>query len=313
MNEFQLIDAFTAAFPVPPSPLGPGDDCAVLPPTRTATCVTTDALVEGVHFTRRTFRFEDVGHKALAVNLSDLAAMGARPTWFLCALALPADVSAREVRALARGMAALAKAHGVALVGGNVTRALQLSVTVTAGGEVPTGRAPLLRSGARPGDVLYASGFLGDAAAGLHLLTERKAVPRALAGAQRRPSPHVAWALAAAPYASAAIDVSDGLVQDLGHVCRASGVGVDLEREALPLSPALRRAVSAEDAARFALSGGEDYVVVVAVPEGQAARFEAAMAAAGFDAHRLGRVSDVPGVRVDGRRFTGRGGFQHRR
>ncbi|MEW6430589.1 MAG: thiamine-phosphate kinase [Myxococcota bacterium] len=311
MNEFELIDAFVATFDAPPPPLGPGDDCAVLPPGRATICVTTDALVEGVHFTRRTFRFEDVGHKALAVNLSDLAAMGARPTWALCALGLPADVTARDVKALGRGMAALARVHRVALVGGNVTRSLQLTVTVTAAGEVPRGRRALLRSGARPGDVVYASGFLGDAALGLELLTARRPVPRALAQAQRRPAPHLAWALCAAPFASAAIDVSDGLVQDLGHVCRASRVGVDLDGEALPISPALRGAVSFERARRLALTGGEDYVVVATVPERRAEAFERAMARGGFDAHRLGRVSSVRGVRVDGRPHRGPGGFQH--
>lgn len=314
MNEFELIDAFVAAFDAPPAPFGPGDDCAVLPPARATTCVTTDALVEGVHFTRRHFRFEDVGHKALAVNLSDLAAMGARPTWALCALGLPDDVTARDVKAVARGMAALARVHGVSLVGGNVTRSRQLTVTVTVAGEVPSGRAPLLRSGARPGDVVYASGFLGDAAAGLHLSSTRaRHVPRALADAQRRPRPHLAWALAAAPYANAAIDVSDGLLQDLGHLCRASGVGADLDAEALPLSPALRAAVAPELARRFALTGGEDYVLLVTVAERRAEAFERAMARRRLDAWRLGRISSVGGLRVDGRPVHGALGFQHRR
>lgn len=314
MNEFELIDAFVAAFDVPPAPFGPGDDCAVLRPTRATACVTTDALVEGVHFTRRSFRFEDVGHKALAVNLSDLAAMGATPTWALCALGIPGDVTARDLKAVARGMAALARVHGVSLVGGNVTRALQLSVTVTVAGELPKGRAPLLRSGARPGDVVYASGCVGDAAAGLHLFTTRAThVPRALAQAQRRPAPHLAWAQAAAPYVSAAIDVSDGLLQDLGHVCRASGVGVDLDAEALPLSPALRAAVLPDAARRFALTGGEDYVLAVTVPERRAAAFERALARQRLDAWRLGRVSSVRGLRVDGLPVHGALGFQHRR
>ncbi|MEW5739682.1 MAG: thiamine-phosphate kinase [Myxococcota bacterium] len=312
MNEFELIDAFVAAFHPPPPPLGPGDDCAVLPPTKATTCVTTDAVVEGVHFTRRAFSFEDVGHKALAVNLSDLAAMGARPTWALCALGLPTDVTVTQLRAVARGMAALARLHEVQLLGGNVTRAKQLSLTLTLAGEIPRGRRPLLRSGAKPGDVLYTSGFLGDAAAALHLATRRKPVPRALALAQRRPAPHLAWAQAAAPFASAAIDVSDGLVQDLGHVCVASGVGADVEGEALPLSPSLRDALAPELARQLALTGGEDYVVLATVPERRAAAFERAMEQLRLDVHRLGRLSKVPGVRVDGLPFRGPGGFQHR-
>ncbi|GMU59713.1 MAG: thiamine-monophosphate kinase [Myxococcaceae bacterium] len=312
MNEFELIDAFVAAFHPPPPPLGPGDDCAVLPPARGLTCVTTDALVEGVHFTRRTFSFEDIGHKALAVNLSDLAAMGAEPQWALCALGLPGGVNAKELRAVARGMAALAKVHGVELLGGNVTRARELSLTLTVGGVVPHGRRPLLRSGARPGDVLYASGFLGDAAAALHLASHRRPVPHALALAQRRPSPHLAWSLAAAPFASSAVDVSDGLVQDLGHVCAASSAGADLGREALPLSPTLREAVPAPFAQRLALAGGEDYVLLVSVPARRATAFERALEKRRLDVHRIGRISEVPGVRVDGLPFRGPGGFQHR-
>jgi thiamine-monophosphate kinase len=313
MDEFELIDTFAAQFHPPPPPMGPGDDCAVLPPSRRGTCVTTDAVVEGVHFTRHTFSFEDIGHKALAVNLSDLAAMGARPTWLLCALGLPDDVTATDLRALAKGMAALAKAHRVHLVGGNVSRARQLTLTLTLAGEFPSGRKPLLRSGARPGDVLYASGFLGDAAAALVLRARHRPVPRALSLAQSRPAPHLAWALAAAPFGSAAIDVSDGLVQDLRHVCEASGVGADLEREALPLSPTLRRTMPPDEAIHLALTGGEDYVVLLTVPERRAVTFERAMERRRFDVHRLGRVSRVPGVRVDGRPFHGQGGFLHRR
>lgn len=314
MNEFQLIETFVAAFDAPPPPYGPGDDCAVLPAAPGALCVTTDALVEDVHFTRRTFSFEDVGHKALAVNLSDLAAMGAAPAWALCALGLPDDVGAREVRRLAAGMSALARVHGVKLVGGNVTRARRLSVTLTVGGRPPRRRRPLLRSGARAGDVVYASGTLGDAAAGLHLLSTRRARGfAALTLAQRRPSPHLAWALAAAPWATAAIDVSDGLLQDAGHLARASGVGVDVSTAALPLSEALRDAVPAHVARHYALSGGEDYVVLATVPRRRARAFEAAMSRARFEVYRVGVMTTAPGVRVDGLLARGTRGFQHRR
>jgi thiamine-monophosphate kinase len=147
----------------------------------------------------------------------------------------------------------------------------------------------------------------------VELFAAHRPVPRALALAQRRPAPHLAWALAAASFASAAIDVSDGLLQDLGHVCRASKVGADLEREALPLSDALRRAVSPERALHLALTGGEDYVVLVSVPERRAAAFERAMASARLDVHRVGRASKVPGVRVDGLPVRGPHGFQHLR
>lgn len=301
MDEFGLIDTFVSQFEVRPSPRGPGDDCAVLP-SQGPSCVTTDAVIEGVHFTRRSFSFEDVGHKALAVNLSDLAAMGARPGWFTVALGLPEDVGARELKKLGRGMSALAMLHGARLIGGNVTRALQLSVTVTLSGllEGP----PMLRSGGRAGDALYVSGPLGEAAAGL-------VHPRALGLAQRRPQPHVAFGRLAARHASAAIDVSDGLAQDLGHLCRASGVGAELSAAALPLSDGLLRVVGSRQAALpFALRGGEDYVLLVATSH--PARFEASMARAGFAAHRVGALIAGEGVHVDGVRLRGKLGFSHR-
>ncbi len=311
MNEFDLIAAFTAPFRCPPSPAGPGDDAAVLPPSRRPSCVTTDAVVEGVHFTRRAFRFEDVGHKALAVNLSDVAAMGGTPTWMTVALGLPEDVGAREVRQVARGMARLAHVHRVSLVGGNVTRALQLSLTVTVAGDLE-GPA-LLRSGGRPGDVLYLSGPVGDAAAGLEVLGA-KARGRAVASlvaAQRRPAPHLAFAQEARRFASAAIDVSDGLAQDLQHLCRASGVGASLSSGAVPMSAAAR-AWAGERALQLALRGGEDYVLLVAVPAAARSAFEAATQRAGLAAHALGELTKARGLRVDGRLLRGRLGFQHR-
>jgi thiamine-monophosphate kinase len=311
MDEFGLIERFTRAFPAPKAPLGPGDDAAVLGP-RPAEVVTVDALVEEVHFSRRTSSWEDVGHKALAVNLSDLAAMGAVPSWFLCALGLPRGLRGGQLDALAAGMARLAGVHGAQLVGGNVTRSSQLSVTITAAG---TARRPLLRSGGRPGDVLYASGHLGDAAAGLQLLQRQRAVGLAqhpLVQAQRRPAPHLAYGRLAAAHASAAIDVSDGLLQDLGHLARASGVAARLDSEGVPVSDALLAWAGSRAAAlELALRGGEDYVLVVAVSQARAARFERALRAAGLSALRLGSLARGEGVLLDGRRPRGRGGFQH--
>lgn len=319
VNEFALIDTFLSEFDVRPPPAGPGDDCAVIPPGRHATCVTTDALVDGVHFTRDTFSLEDVGHKALAVNLSDLAAMGAEPDWAVCALGLPRHVTPDDVRELGRGMSRLARAHGVRLVGGNVTRALELSVTLTVSGKLPRGRAPLLRSGTKPGDVLYVSGPLGLAAAGLDVLSRARTagghVPEsfsALARAQRRPAPHLAWALAAAPLVSAAIDVSDGLAQDLGHVCESSRVGAELTRASLPITAELEAwAGSRERAESTALTGGEDYVLLVAVAEKRVRAFEQRLERHGFTAFRVGLVTKGEQVTVDGAPLAGKTGFQH--
>ena len=169
-TELLLIDQFLAPFSKKGAcaVVGPGDDCAVLRRApKTELCVTTDALIEGVHFTKALFDDADVGHKALAVNLSDLAAMGAAPSWFVCSVACRARDAAR-VPGIARGMAALAARTGVELVGGNFSRAAELAIHITAAGVVPQGGA-LTRAGAKPGDLLYVSGTFGDAALALRL------------------------------------------------------------------------------------------------------------------------------------------------
>ncbi|MCP3100705.1 thiamine-phosphate kinase [Myxococcus sp. K15C18031901] len=306
-GEFDFIRRFLHHFPKARVPVGPGDDCAVLPPSRRPLCVTTDALVEDVHFTRAAFSPEDIGHKALAVNLSDLASMGATPRWFVCALALPRDFPARELSGLARGMAALARAHRVALVGGNFTSAREVSITITAAGELS--RAPLTRAGARPGDLLYVSGTLGDARLGLvHLRAGRRrgdAVRR-----QRRPEPRVALGRLAARYASAALDVSDGLAQDLGHLCVTSGVRAEVELGRLPLSAVVRRELGPEGA----LAGGEDYELLLAVPPRRGRAFERACGAAGHTVTRIGVFSEGNGWVIRdaaGRAVDRPGGFDH--
>lgn len=311
MNEFDLIARFLAAFRVQPPPRGPGDDAAVLPPAPTSV-VTCDAVIEGVHFLRSTSSLADIGHKALAVNLSDVASMGATPSWFVCALGLPPDVSPRDVDELSRGMAALARVHQVELVGGNVTRSPQLTVNITVAG---TARRPLLRSGARPGHHLYVSGYLGDAAAGLELLQKHAAVGRGqrqLLDAQRRPAPHLAFGRIAAEFASAAIDVSDGLVQDLGHVTDASRVGASLESAAIPMSDALlAHAGSRAKALGLALGGGEDYVLLIAVPPRRRVAFDRALDRGGLRALRIGVVTQGTGVLIDGHPPPRRAGFLH--
>ncbi|WP_224361648.1 thiamine-phosphate kinase [Hyalangium versicolor] len=283
-GEFSLIDQFLGAFPRARVPVGPGDDCAVLAPSRGSLCVTTDAVVEDVHFTRAHFSPEDIGHKALAVNLSDLAAMGATPRWFLCALALPKDFSERELLRVARGMSALAREHRIALVGGNFTSARELSITITAAGELQ--RPALTRGGGRPGDLLYVSGTLGDARLGLiQLQAGQRRGPAILR--QRRPVPRVALGRLASRFASAGMDVSDGLAQDLGHLCEASRVGAEVELTHLPMSRAVRVALGAEGA----LAGGEDYELLLAVPSGSTLAFERACARAGESVTCIGKLT----------------------
>jgi thiamine-monophosphate kinase len=301
-GEFELIDLFTRGLPADGEGviLGIGDDAAVLAPPRGERLVlSVDAVVEGVHF-RRGWAPEDVGWKALAVNISDLAAMGARPLWALVALATPRG---REPAWLARvglGLAACARRYGLAVVGGNVTRARGLSLTVTVAGAA--GR-PMTRAGARPGDVVLVSGTLGDAALGL-----AAGAAAALRARQRRPVPRVALGRALAGLATACIDVSDGLLQDLGHLCRASGVGASVRLAGLPLSPAYRAATRrARDPWAAALSGGEDYELVATVPP---RRLGAALGAARLSGTRLSAVGTV----VAGRevQVVGPGGGRYR-
>lgn len=294
-TEFQLIEAFTRAAPRGGAGvlLGIGDDCALLaPPRDEALVATVDAVVEGVHFDAR-FPPADVGWKALAVNVSDVASMGARPLWALCALALPRGADLRRVARIGAGLGRCAREHGVALAGGNVTASRDLALTVTVLGAVPR-RAALLRSGARPGDVVAVSGTLGDAALGLEPGAPRSALRR-----QRRPLPRVALGEALRGLATACIDLSDGLLQDLGHVCDASGCGAEVDLARLPLSRAFRVAAEGRpDPWALAVTGGEDYELCVAVPPRRWARALAAGNAAGAPLTAIGEFVPRRGVRA---------------
>jgi len=297
MTEFDLIDLFTRAAPRSGEGVrvGIGDDAAVLrPPSGEELVMTVDAVVEDVHFDRR-FRAEDVGWKALAVNLSDLAAMGARPLWALCALATPRRESPARIAAVGRGLAACAQAFGVALAGGNVTRARELALTVTVVGAARRGEA-LQRAGARPGDALLVSGTLGDAALG-----RRPGASRELVARQRRPVPRLALGRALLGIAHAAIDVSDGLLQDLGHLCEASRVGAAVRVDALPLSPAYRRSsqrLAPGRAYDAALAGGEDYELLVAVPPRRERRARDVARKVGIPLTAIGVVTRGGGLKV---------------
>ncbi|OJT19571.1 thiamine-phosphate kinase [Archangium sp. Cb G35] len=308
-GEFSLIELFLSHFPRARVPVGPGDDCAVLAPSKGAQCITTDAVVEDVHFKRAWYSPEDIGHKALAVNLSDLASMGAVPRWFVCALALPRDFPSRALTGIAKGMSALAREHAIALVGGNFTSARELSITLTAAGELLPGTAPIIRAGGRPGDVLYISGTLGDARLGLQQLLAGTRRSAAILR-QKRPVPRVALGLIAARFASAGLDVSDGLAQDLGHLCTASRVSAELELDRLPLSRAVRASLGSEGA----LAGGEDYELLLAVPPERTQAFERACLRGKEPITRIGRlIRGGPGHIRDaaGRSLRLPAGFDH--
>lgn len=275
LSEFELIDRFfrDCGAVRPDVPLGVGDDAALIECAAGRHLVAAvDTLVEAVHFPAGS-PADSVGHRALAVNLSDVAAMGAEPAWALLALTLP-KADERWLAEFARGFAELARRFDVALVGGDTTSG-PLTVTVTILGTVERGTA-LLRSGGSPGDALFVSGAPGEAAAGLaidesRLETTDARAARALRDRFLYPSPRIALGRRLRGYASACIDVSDGLLADARKLAQASGCGVELDYAALPVSPALAAAAGAERAHEFALAGGDDYELVFAVPPARVA------------------------------------------
>ncbi len=263
--------------------LGIGDDAAVIDATSPMVAA-HDMLVEGVHFTRTTCSFADLGHKALAVNLSDLAAMGATPVAALVGLGLPADVGPDDVRTLYAAMEKLAERHGVTIAGGDVTSSPTTIIGVTALGRMRPGRAPVLRSGAQTGDVVCVTGALGGSAAGLRvlqnpaLMSSRTAAPLRLR--HRRPTPRVgAGTRLADGGATAMIDCSDGLVLDATRLAEASQRHIHIRLEAVPIDELVGdvAAVAGTPTDVFAATGGEDYELIVTLPADRVAPIQAAL------------------------------------
>lgn len=276
---------------------GVGDDGAVLvPPAGQDLVAVVDTLVEGVHFPARSDA-HSIGHRALAVNLSDIAAMGATPAWALLALTLP-GTDERWLDAFAAGFGALARAHDLQLVGGDMT-AGPLAVTVQVLGFAPRGEA-LLRSGARPGDLVYVTGTPGDAACGLALLQGRLRTPAtadeaaldALRGRFLYPTPRCETGLRLRGIASACIDISDGLAGDLAKLARASDCGVHVDASQLPLSAPLLAVAGRAAAEHFALTGGDDYELGFTVPASRAGELE------GLACTAIGRITGGRGITV---------------
>ena len=314
MGEFDLIARYFTR-PTPRAALGVGDDCALLrlaPGMQLA--VSSDMLVEGRHFFPDVSP-ENLGHKALAVNLSDLAACGARPLAFTLALALP-QIDEAWLAVFSRGLFALADAHGCELVGGDTTRG-PLNICITVFGEVPAGQA-LLRSGAQAGDDVYVSGTLGDARLALHALQGQITLPPDMLGQARqrleRPTPRVALGLALRGVASAALDVSDGLLGDLQHLLDASRVGATLHTGvAINLIAACahihwsKATVDSKTQLEYVLGGGDDYELVFTAPPAQRAAVQAAALTSRTPVTCIGQVNAVPGLRLlhgDGQAIT---------
>lgn len=314
IGEFGLIGRINKVRgrPSPEVLAGIGDDAAALLFSRgAAVLATTDMLIDGVHFDLAYTDVFSLGWKSAAVNLSDIAAMGGAPRYCLTALAIPRHITVEDIEEFYRGFRALCARHGVRVVGGDTCASHRgLVISVTALGEA--GRDGIVRrSGARPGDRIFVTGSLGDSAAGLELLKARGKGPgskvpgeaKRLMERHLRPVPRIAWgmSIAAAGCATAMIDVSDGLVSDLGHLCRESGVGAEINEGGVPLSRALRSAAAGiklrYGALRYALTGGEDYELLLAVPP-----------------ERVRRLSGlVPGAREIGVFTRGRGIFMRDR
>jgi len=307
VNEFELIQRYFAR-PAKRALLGVGDDCALLrPDAGLDLAVTTDMLIEGRHF-RPDVEPRALGHKALAVNLSDLAAMGATPRWATLAIALPAAEPA-WLAEFSAGFYALAERYGVELIGGDTTRADARAISVTAIGEVPPGMA-LERAGAQPGDDVWVSGELGGAALGL-------AHPEIAEAAKRLhlPEPRVELGERLRRLAHSAIDVSDGLAGDLGHIAERSGVHAIVEYERIPRGASFEKLKAPELERDCVLSGGDDYELLFTAPSGRSAELGALAAELKLPLTRIGRIeageARVTVLAADGKPIAHRGGFDH--
>lgn len=297
LSEFDLIAQFFTR-PTPKVALGIGDDCALLTPSPgMQIAISCDMLVSGTHF------FVDadptmLGHKSLAVNLSDLAAMGAKPVAFTMALSLPKP-DAAWLKPFSDGVFALADLHGCELIGGDTTRG-PLNICVTIFGELPVGMA-LRRDAAKAGDDMWVSGTLGDARLGLAACrSELTLDAEALAAAAMRlhmPTPRIALGISLRGIVNAAIDISDGLIGDLGHILKRSGMGATLNVDALPTGPMLS-AQNQDLRRRFSLAGGDDYELCFTAPQANRAAIVEAAKAAGVPVTLVGNIETETGLRL---------------
>ena len=316
LNEFSLINEFFTQQQQRPDVLvGIGDDAALVKPSLDqAIAISTDTLVAGIHFLEDTAP-DTLGHKALAANLSDMAAMGAEPAWVTLSLTLP-ELNEAWLNDFARGFFTLANKYKVQLIGGDTTRG-PLSITVQIQGFVPPNKA-LLRRGANAGDKIYVTGTLGDAGLALQILQNKihSTIPTAnIMQRLLRPEPRVAVGLALRGLASSAIDISDGLAADLNHILTASGVGAYIKMETIPLSATVTAILCLEQAWQLALSAGDDYELCFTIPAAREKEMEQALKSVNCHYQCIGEIKPDPGLEL--RRNNGEFfplqqlGFQH--
>lgn len=307
IGEFGLIKLLTGeGLPHPQVILGPGDDAAILSIGDKWVLYTTDMLVENVHFTLRTTTPHQLGQKALAVNMSDIAAMGGKPTFALVSLGLPPSLSTEFVEELYRGMAHMAHSHGARVVGGDTVQSQSLIINVALLGETEPGQA-VLRKGARPSDIICVTNTLGDSAAGLALLSANMPGPTLK---HLVPQPRVSEGRLLVGLATAMIDLSDGLAGDLAHLCTQSGVGAQINKDCLPISEGVLLAAKAldKDPIEWALRGGEDFELLFTLPPGKVPS-----QIGPSPIHPIGKIVSEPGIKlIDGETMsTTEGAYDH--
>lgn len=312
MTEFEIIRQFFAdRLPKRPDVIyGIGDDAALTRiPAHHLLVTTTDTMVAGVHFPLATTPF-DIAYKALAVNLSDLAAMGATPAWFTLALTLP-ESDPKWLKAFSEGLFTLAQLHNIQLIGGDLTRG-PLTITIQAFGLIPEGEA-LLRSQAKPGDLIYVTGTLGDAGLALKNLPNRP--DDYLLSRLNRPEPRIAAGEALRKIAHAAIDISDGLAADLGHILEQSQVGAIINIEQLPLSAVLTEKLTSQEAIQLALTAGDDYELCFTIPAEHKAELTKKIATFNCQVTCIGNITSGKELILqynDGRKYHDQtSGYQH--
>ncbi len=318
LSEFEVIKRyFSQTFPHRADVvLGIGDDAALgSVPKGMQLAIAIDTLVAGVHFPNTTSP-QDIGYKALAVNLSDMAAMGAIPVWFTLALTCPSNTKVSWLAEFSYGLRELAECYQISLIGGDTTSG-PLTITIQITGLVPSQTA-LQRRGAMPGDSIYVTGTLGDAGLGLAAIQQQMSLPalvyQYVTTRLNRPTPRLLEGHALRGIASSAIDISDGLLADLGHILTASRVGASLYLEQLPLSDAVRSYLSPKNAWQFALSAGDDYELCFTVPPHQEMALSKALAAGSYT--QIGTIEATLGLRcvdaVGQPWFPNFKGYQHR-
>ena len=314
MGEFDLIKRYFDRPELRPGPamaLGPGDDCALFQiPFKHQLAVSSDTFVSGVHFFAD-MAAEQVAQRCLAASVSDLAAMGATPAWFNLCLTMP-SADAAWIEPFSEGLAAQARACGISLAGGDTTQGA-LSISIHAMGWVPIGQA-IPRSGAQIGDAIVVSGSLGDSAAGLQIMQHHREASDELSQRYWNPTPRIALGQWLRNKATACLDISDGLVQDLGHMLAASGCGADLQLQDLPLSAALKAYTSLSQARDYALNGGEDFELCFTLPAQFMGAAQAYSQSHNLALNVIGHISPELGCRIwqeDGGLYTPPQGYQH--